>query len=110
MEKKDIIQRIRKLLLEITNSVLFVIILFNAYIILSFHKIVPFFPILFFFDLCLVIVYPLFLRYVLKRKWFECCKNKILQMKYILLPILFLEALTLLTVIISYPNEILQAS
>ena len=97
MEKKDIIQRIRKLLLEITNSVLFVIIL-------------PFFPILFFFDLCLVIGYPLFLRYVLKRKWFECCKNKILQMKYILLPILFLEALTLLTVIISYPNEILQAS
>ena len=74
------------------------------------HFMLPFFPILFFFDLCLVIGYPLFLRYVLKRKWFECCKNKILQMKYILLPILFLEALTLLTVIISYPNEILQAS
>ena len=110
MEKEVIIKRIKELLLEITNSAFFVIILFNAYIILEFHKIVPFFPILFLFDLLIIIGYPLFLRYVLKKKWFECCKDKMLQIKYIFFPMLLLEILALFVVILCYPNETLQAT
>ena len=110
MEKEVISETIKTIFFKCIDFALSVLVSFGIVALIELHFMVPFFPILFFFDLCLVIGYPLFLRYVLKRKWFECCKNKILQMKYILLPILFLEALTLLTAIISYPNEILQAS
>jgi hypothetical protein len=110
MEKEVISETIKTIFFKCIDFALSVLVSFGIVALIELHFMVPLFPILFFFDLCLVIGYPLFLRYVLKRKWFECCKNKILQIKYILLPILFLEALTLLTVIISYPNEILQAS
>ena len=46
----------------------------------------------------------------LKKKWFECCKDKILQIQYILLPILFLEIITLFVVITWYLDEILKSS
>ena len=108
MEKENI-KIIKKLLLKMINCTFFVLILFNAYIILRLHITVPFFPVLFLFDFCLLVGYPLFLRYVLKKKWFECCKDELLQIKYILLPVLFLEIMALFVVIICYPNEILQA-
>lgn len=62
----------------ISYAIIFVIILFSIEFY-ELHFIIPFFPILFLFDLCLIIGYPMFLRYVLKKKWFECCKNKLLQ-------------------------------
>ena len=74
------------------------------------HFMLPFFPVLFLLDLCLIVGYPLFLRYVLKRKWFECCKDKLLQIKYILLPILLMLVFAMTVVILRYPDEILQAS
>ena len=110
MEKEVITTWIKKILLKIAYWGVSLLIFFNAMIILNLHLVVPFFPVLFLFDLCLIIGYPMFLRYVLKKKWFECCKNKLLQIKYILLPILLLEILALFVIIIYYTNEILQAS
>ena len=97
-----------KLLKFVSYTIIFIIVLFSIEFY-ELHFIIPLFPVLLLSDLLLVIGYPLFLRYVLKKKWFDCCKDKILQIKYILLPILFLEILALFVVIICYPNEILQA-
>ena len=60
------------------------------------HFILPFFPVLFLFDFCFWLGHPLFLKYVLKRKWFECTKNFYLKIKYILLPCLIMELMVLL--------------
>ena len=78
-----------KLIEFISYTIIFVIVLFSIEFY-ELHFIIPLFPILSLFDLCLIVGYPLFLRYVLKMKWFDCCKDKLLQIKYILLPILFI--------------------
>ena len=93
---KENIKIIKKLLLNITSSALFVAILFNAFIILRLHKIVPFFPVLFLFDFCLLVGYPLFLRYVFKKKWFECTKDEYLKIKYLMFPWLIMSLAVLL--------------
>ena len=85
-----------------------VVVVFGIIALLELYSMVPLFPVLFLFDFCFCFGYPLFLRYVLKRKWFECCKDKLLQIKYILLPILFLEILAIFVIVMCYPNEILQ--
>lgn len=96
MEKKDIIKRVKELSLKAITNVICVFILCGLMIILVFHKIGPFFPVLFLFDFCFWFGYPLFLRYVLKKKWFECTKNFYHKIKYILLPWLIMEVIVLL--------------
>ena len=103
--EKESIKITKKLLLKMINCTLFVLILFNAYIILRLHITVPFFLVLFFFDLCLLVGYPLFLRYALKRKWFECTKDDYLCIRYIMLPCLIME----LAVLFCYPQETISA-
>ncbi len=102
---KENIKIVKKLLLNITSSALFAAILFNAFIILRLHKIVTFFPVLFLFDFCLLVGYPLFLQYILKKKWFECTKNEYLKIKYIMLPLIIME----LAVLLCYPHETVTA-
>ena len=94
--EKESVKIIKKLVLKMINCTLFVLILFNIFIVLRLHVIAPFFPILFLFDFCFLIGYPLFLRYVLKKKWFECTKDYYLKIKYILLPWLIMEVIVLL--------------
>ena len=96
MERGVIVKKIRKSVLKIISDAVFLFCLFSLFIILAFHKIVPFFPILFLFDFCIIIGYPLFLRYVLKQKWFECTKDEYLKIKYILLPYCIMEVVVLL--------------
>jgi len=96
MEKEAMKEKIRKIALEAITDVICVLIMGGLTIILIFHKFGPFFPVLFLFDFCLIVGYPLFLHYVLKRKWFECTKNYYLKIKYILLPWLIMELLVLL--------------
>lgn len=96
MEKKAIIKKINELTLKTINAILSIFYIFGLFAILAFHKIVPFFPVLFLFDFCGLFGYPLFLRYVLKRKWFECIKNMYLKIKYILLPYIMMELMVLL--------------
>ena len=91
MEKK-----VKRGLLKIIYWVISLLNLLNVMIILCLHLIVPFFPVLFLFDFCFWFGHPLFLRYVLKRKWFECTKNFYLKLKYILLPCLIMELVVLL--------------
>ncbi len=109
MEKAVAKEKIKTYFLKFIDCTLSVLVAFGVVALIELHLMVPLFPILFLFDICLIVGYPLFLRYILKRKWFECRKDKLLQIKYILLPTLFLEILALLVVIICYPNEILQA-
>lgn len=63
--EKEVIKT--KLIEFISYAIIFVIILFSIEFY-ELHFIIPFFPILFLFDLCLIIGYPLFLRYVLKKE------------------------------------------
>lgn len=96
MEKEAIMKRIKEITLEVITNVICVLILCGLMIILVFHKIVPLFPVLFLFDFCFVIGYPLFLRFVLKKKWFECTKDNYTKIKYILFPWLIMELIVLL--------------
>lgn len=83
------------------SYIFFAFICLEGIIIIEIHKIVPFFPVLFLFDFCFIFGYPLFLRFVLKKKWFECTKYNYLNIKYILLP-WFAMGLSLL---LYYHNE-----
>lgn len=96
MEEESIVRKAKSLALKIVSDVIFLLCLFSLFTILAFHVIVPFFPILFLFDFCFLVGYPLFLRYVLKRKWFECTKDDYLCIRYILLPWLIMELIVLL--------------
>ena len=96
MGKKAIISKIKYIILKITEGVASLLYILWVFIILLLHKIMPFFPVLFLFDFCFVVGYPLFLRFVLKKKWFECTKNSYLKIKYLLLPYLIMELIVLL--------------
>ena len=96
MGKEVIVKRIKELALEAITDAICLFIMCGFMIIFVFHKTGPFFPVLFLFDFCFVVGYPLFLRYVLKRKWFECTRDNFLKIKYILLPWLIMELLVLL--------------
>jgi len=109
MRKRAIKEKIKTYVFKCIDFALITLVTLGIIVLIELHFIVPLFPIFFLFDLCFVVGYPLFLRYVLKRKWFECIKDHCLKIKYILLPILFAEILTLFVIIMCYPNEILQA-
>lgn len=96
MEKKAVIAGVQKILLKVLNYSVITIILLNAMIILIFHTIVPFFPILFLFNFCFWIGHPLFVEYILKKKWFVCVKDDYLFLKYILIPSLLIETIVML--------------
>lgn len=96
MEKMVIIEKTKKLILETAHAAAILFYAFALFVILVFHTVVPFFPVLFLFDFCSIIGYPLFLRYVLKRRWFECTKDKYTKIKYILLPNILMEIAVLL--------------
>ncbi len=96
MEKGAIIKEINDLTLKTINAILSIFYIFGLFAILAFHKIVPFFPVLFLFDFCGLVGYPLFLRYTIKKKWFECTKDIYLKIKYILLPYVMMELIVLL--------------
>ena len=90
-------RKAKNLVLKIISDVISILCLFGLFTILEFHKAMPFFPVLFLFDFCFVIGHPLFLRYVLKRKWFdECTKDNGLKIKYILLPWLIMEVMVMI--------------
>ena len=97
MEKKVMMRKGKNVVLEIISDVIFVLCLFGLFIILAFHKMMSFFPVLFLFDFCFVIGHPLFIRYISKRKWFdECTKDNYLKIRYILLPWLVMELILIL--------------
>ena len=83
------------------SYIFFTFICLEGIIIIEIHKIVPFFPVLFLFDFCFIVGYPLFLRFVLKKKWFDCTKDNYLNIKYILLPWFVME----LSLLLYYHNE-----
>ena len=70
-------------------------------IIVGLHAYVSFFPVLFVFDICFWIGHPLFVRFALKKRWFECIKDYYLSLKYITIPWLVMELLVMLC----YPHE-----
>ena len=106
MGKRVIITWIKKTLLKIVYWSVSLLIFFNAMIILNLHLVVPFFPILFLFNFCFWLGHPMFVKLVLKQKWYECAKDDYLALKYILIPSLIME----LVVIIYYYDEIMLMS
>ena len=100
MEKK-----VLKIYKTLVNFICFSGICLGGLIIIEFHKFIPFFPILFLFDFFTLIGYPLFLRFILKKRWFDCAKDEYLKLKYLFIPYIILEILVMLY----YPNQILFA-
>ena len=101
MEKKGLKENIIKTLIKIMVFVICFLIYCGLLIIIELHKCVPFFPVLFLFHIIFWAGHPLFVIYVLKRKWGDCTKNNYLLLKYILIPCIILELLVMLY----YPNE-----
>ena len=96
MEKEDKKEIIKNNIFKCINFILNLLIAFGIFIIIIFHITGPFFPVLFLFDFCFWFGHPIFVKYVLKRKWYECTKNNLLSLKYILIPNLIMELLVLL--------------
>lgn len=94
-------EKIQEQLLKILFFVLMLIVYFELLVIYFIHRLVSFFPTLFLFDFCLLVGYPLFLRFILKKTWRECSINNYLKMKYILLPWLFMSG----AILLYYHNE-----
>lgn len=94
MEKKDI--KSKTIFLNLIDLVINLFAGIGFILICNLHFIIPFFPVLFLFDFCFWFGHPLFLRYMLKKKWFECTKKLYLKIKYILLPWLIMELIVLL--------------
>ena len=93
-------QRIKFFVLFIVNAFMALFFMF----IIALHAYVPFFPILFIFDVCFWVGYPLFLRYIIKKSWNICVSDKRLSLKYITIPWLIMELL----VMFCYPQEIMM--
>ncbi len=70
-------------------------------VMIGLHAYVPFFPVLFIFDICFWVVHPLFLCYVLQKKWSVCIHDDKLRLQYITIPCLIMEVLVMLY----YPSE-----
>ena len=105
MEKEDKKEIIKNNIFKCIDFILNLLISFGIFIIIVFHITGPFFPILFLFDFCFWFGHPLFLRYVLKRKWFECTKDDYLCIRYIMLPLIIME----LVILLCYPHETIMA-
>ena len=105
MGKDGVMRKVKEIFLKILVNALLILIYMSLLVIYLLHKTVHFFPDLFLFDFCFLIGYPLFLRYVLKKKWFECTKDDYLCIRYIMLPLLFME----LAFLLCYPHETIMA-
>ena len=89
---------------KIIKALDFVVAFFAAIafsVIVGLHIYVPFFPVLFVFDVCFWLVHPLFLRYVLQKKWSLCANDDKLRLMYITIPWFVMELLVMLC----YPSE-----
>ncbi len=98
MEKKIQIEKIKISILKVINIVLTVLTAIGAFIVMTLHfdENVSFFPILFLFDLYFFYGDKLFLEKVIKIKWSERADNEATLLKYIALPIIFIEAFVIL--------------
>lgn len=96
MERNNIKEIIKQVILKIISNFLCFLILFGQLIIIILHITVPFFPVLFLFDLFFWAGYYIFLESVLKKEWSECIKDEYLKIKYLLLPSLIMELVVLL--------------
>lgn len=96
MEKKVIIAKTKEKIIRILAYIMCCIIYFGLLIIYLIHYLVPFFPVLFLFDFCMLLGYPLFLRFILKKKWLDCTKNDYLRIKYIFVPWLLMMSFVFL--------------
>lgn len=97
MKSDFIFQRIKFFVRFIINAFMALFFMF----IIALHAYVPFFPVLFLFDICFWIGYPLFLRYIIKKTWSVCVRDERLSLKYITIPCLIME----LIVMFCYPQE-----
>lgn len=96
MEKEEIKAGLRVKLLKLVNYIVAYLAILGVVIITYLHFMVPFFPVLFLFDICFWIGHRLFLERVLHRKWTDCTKDDYLSIKYLELPMLIMELLVML--------------
>ena len=89
---------------KIIKSIDFIVAFFAAMgfsVVIGLHAYVPFFPVLFLFDVCCWVGHPMFLHCVLQKKWNVCIYDDKLRLRYITIPWLIVELLVMLC----YPSE-----
>ena len=85
----------------LVDYVVITLVICFMWLIVDLQKLLPLSLILWLFQLCFWIGHPLFVRFVLKKRWFECTKNYYLSLKYITISWFIMEIL----VILCYPHE-----
>ena len=92
-----------KILIKILNYVVglicFQVICLGIMVITKLHRIIPVFPILFFFDMWILVGYPIFLYFIPQKRLHEYTQ----KLKYLLIP----YAAMILALVFYYDNEAL---
>lgn len=96
MEKKELINKAKLLLLKGIEIILFIIIFLCSFTILIMHASVPFFPILFLFDIYFFYGQRKIVTTILNKSWRDCIKGEVNWIKYAALPSLAVESFVIL--------------
>ena len=88
-----------KILNYVVGLICFQVICLGIMVIIKLHRIIPVFPILFFFDMWILVVYPIFLYFIPQKRLHEYTQ----KLKYILIP----YATMVLALVFYYDNEAL---
>ena len=96
MEKKELINKAKLLLLKGIEIILFIIIFLCSFTILIMHASVPFFPILFLFDIYFFYGQKKIVTTIQNKSWRDCIKGEVNWIKYVAIPLLAAESFVVL--------------
>ena len=96
MEKKELINKAKLLLLKGIKIILFVIIFFCYFTVIILHASVPFFPILFLFDVYFIYGQQKIVTTIQNKSWRDCIKGEVNWIKYAAIPLLAAESFVIL--------------
>ena len=95
MGKREL-EALQKNLIEVLVFICFMYASLGIFVVIALHAYVPFFPVLFLYDFCMLFGYSLFLRRVLKKEWSECQATRLLSLKYIIIPWAVMDTIVML--------------
>ena len=101
MKKTNVMSNVITKISMLVDYVVVTLVICFMWVIVDLQTLFPLSPILWLFQLCFWIGHPLFVRFALKKRWFECIKDYYLSLKYITIPWLVMELLVMLC----YPHE-----
>ena len=109
MEKMELNAFTKKIFRKSILYILLVILYMEILLVAELHFTVSFFPIPFFFHLCFWVIWPLLVKFALKKEWCKCAKDDFLCIKYIIIPYMIIGLGIILLSILYYPHGTQQA-